>query len=102
MTRPAWTKSLRFQLTFWYVATLAVILATAAVLLLQGARVTLLRETDQALALEADRIAQAAAPAPVDETDESDERPDPTAIVAQSNSAFGGVPGVGSNPLLVR
>lgn len=64
MIRAAWTKSVRFQLTLWYLTTLTLILTIAALLLLWGVRRTMLRETDRTLATEAAQIVRLLVPPP--------------------------------------
>ena len=85
MVRPAWARSVRFQLTFWYVTTLAAILLLAAVLLFGGLRQAMLRETDQTLATEAAQIVRLlTTPLEGSDSDEAPETPEPAAVLAQA------------------
>jgi signal transduction histidine kinase len=56
LSRPAWTRSLRFHLTLWYTGVLALLLTTAGVLFYEGTQQALRAEADGFLASEAHRI----------------------------------------------
>ena len=93
---PAWTRSLRFQLTAWSLLTVTLILVPSAALCYGLVRAALTRETDQALAGGAALILRQIA-------DPDDDRPPaPTAVVASARPAPAVLPGIGADPLFLR
>lgn len=103
MVRPAWTKSVRFQLTFWYVATLAAILLLIATGIVWGLRQAMLRQTDQTLAAEAAQIVRLLAnPIEPNDSDEAPEKPDPAAVLAQSTPSVAAMRGILTVPMSIR
>lgn len=103
MARPAWAKSVRFQLTFWYVATLAAILLLTATALVWGLRQTMLRQTDQTLATEAAGIIQLlTTPMESNDSDEVPEKPEPAAVLAHAASGAASLHGVPTVPIFMR
>ena len=97
-----WTKSLRFQLSVWSLATTAVILLAASVLCFFLVRFALMRETDRALRETAASVLRQMTP---DEPAEPGDPPtliDPAAIVRNSLPVSATLPGVGANALCLR
>jgi two-component system OmpR family sensor kinase len=97
-----WTKSLRFQLTLWSLATTAVILLIASALCYTLVRVALQRETDQALRGAAASMVHHMAPEDAPEPGEPPEKNDPTAIVRKAHLTSITLPGIGSDALCLR
>ncbi len=95
------TKSLRFQLSVWSLATTAVILMAASVLCFSLVRFALLRETDRALQETAASVLRRMTP---DEPAEPGDppAPGPAAIVRAAPFASAVLPGVGSDALCLR
>ncbi len=97
-----WTKSLRFQLAVWSLATTALILLAASVLCFSLVRFALVRETDQALHETAASLLRRMTP---DEPAEPGDPPaafDPAAIVRTAPPLSATLPGVGSDALCLR
>lgn len=97
-----WTKSLRFQLAVWSLATTAVILLAASVLCFFLVRFALVRETDRALHETAVSVLRQMTP---DEPAEPGDLPalsDPRAIVQSLPSLSATLPGVGTDVLCLR
>jgi two-component system OmpR family sensor kinase len=106
MERPAWAKSVRFQLTFWYVTTLAAILLLAAVTLFWSLRRAMLRQTDQMLATSAAQVVHLLT-TPLEPSDpkESQDRPSPSDVLADASpgaALLRGVPTVSISMRLFR
>ena len=96
---PAWTRSLRFQLTAWSLLTVALILLPTAALCYGLVREALVRETDQALRDGAAHVLHRLA----DRGDADDgPLPGPAAVVAASRLAPAMLPGIGADPLYLR
>lgn len=102
MARPGWAKSVRFQLTFWYVTTLAVILLLAATVLFVGLREAMLHATDRTLATEAAEIAHLLTTPLEADAGERAERPDPAAVLGQAASGMAPLRGLSADPLFLR
>ena len=96
-----WTKSLRFQLTVWSLATTAVILLLASALCFSLVRFALQRETDQALHETAASLLRRMAPEEASEPGDLPTHTDPAAIV-QDARVSAPLPGVGSDALCLR
>ena len=103
MPRPVWAKSVRFQLTLWYLTTLAAILLLAAAALLWGIRRAMLHQTDQNLATEAAQIVRLLT-VPPESGDSSDPEdiPGPAAVLAQAGPGAFRLPGVAVEDLYLR
>lgn len=99
---PAWTKSLRFQLTAWYLVMVAAILLLAASLCYGLVRASLSRETDQALTNAAAQTLRRLTPSDSHEAGETDERLDPAAVVTGARLLPVTLPGIGTDPLCLR
>ncbi len=97
-----WTKSLRFQLTLWSLATTAAILLIASALCYSLVRSALQRETDQALRGTAAALLRRMAPDEPPEPGDAPEQADPAAIVREARLASVTLPGVGSDALCLR
>ncbi len=95
------TKSLRFQLSAWSLATTALILLGASILCFSLVRFALLRETDQALQETAASVVGRMTP---DELVEAGDppAPGPAAIVRTAPFASAVLPGIGSDALCFR
>ena len=98
--RPAWTKSLRFQLTAWSLLTVALILLPAAALCYGLVRASLMREADQALAGGAAQVLRQISDSGEAEGDERPPRP--AVVVAAARLAPAALPGIGADPLYLR
>ena len=72
-TRRVWTKSVRFQLTFWYVTALGILLATVGSLVYTGLQATLLHSVDATLASEAAEVTTHLIPFSDDEKGDDEE-----------------------------
>jgi len=97
-----WTKSLRFQLTLWSLATTAVILLAASALCFFLVRFALVRETDRALHETAASVLRQMTP---DEPAEPGDPPmvtDPATIIRSLPSITATLPGVGADALCLR
>ncbi len=97
-----WTKSLRFQLTLWSLATTAAILLTASTLCYSLVRSALQRETDQALRETSAALLRRMAPDEPPEPGDAPEQADPAAIVREAHLASVTLPGIGSDALCLR
>src|SRR5579883_2833511 len=100
MSRPSWMKSIRFQLSLWYTLALAAVFIFAGSLLYVGVLRVLVRQTDQALFMEAGQIAQAL-PSPGDSKSHNDE-PNPTALIDQISQPVSLSSRLISNTVFVR
>ncbi len=87
---PVWTKSLRFQLTAWYLAALAVVLLMTAGTGYWLVRASLQRETDRALALAATQTLRQISAG------------DPAAVVSHPTLMPFALPGIGTDALALR
>ena len=101
---PAWTRSLRFQLTAWSLLTVSLILLPSAALCYGLVREALVREVDQALAGgSAQVLRQLSDPAgDAGEADDDRPAPRPAAAVSASHLAPAALPGIGTDPLYLR
>jgi len=97
-----WTKSLRFQLTLWSLATTAAILLIASTLCYNLVRSALQRETDQALRETAAALLRRMAPDEPPEPGDAPEQADPAAIVREAHLASVTLPGIGTDALCLR
>jgi len=97
-----WTKSLRFQLTLWSLATTAIILLLASILCYTLVRSALQRETDQALQTAAAAVLRRMVPDEKAEPGDLPEQPDPAAVVRGTHLASVVLPGIGSDALCLR
>ncbi len=97
-----WTKSLRFQLTLWSLATTAVILLIASTLCYSLVRSALQRETDQALRETSAALLRRMAPDEPPEPGDAPEQTDPAAIVREAHLASVTLPGIGTDALCLR
>ena len=97
-----WTKSLRFQLTVWSLATTAVILLIASTLCYSLVRAALQRETDQALHETAAALLRQMTPNEDSEPGDPPEETDPAAIVRAAHLASVTLPGIGTDALCLR
>ena len=96
-----WTKSLRFQLAVWSLATTAVILFIASALCYSLVRAALQRETDQALRETAAALLRRMTPE-AGEPGDAPEENDPAAIVRAASQASVTLPGIGTDALCLR
>ena len=97
-----WTKSLRFQLTVWSLATTAVILLAASVLCFFLVRFALVRETDRALHETAASVLRQMTPEEPAEPGDTPTPSDPAAIVRRLPPQPATLPGVGTDALCLR
>ena len=97
-----WTKSLRFQLTLWSLATTAAILLIASTLCYSLVRSALQRETDQALQGTAAALLRRMAPDEAAEPGDAPEQANPAAIVREAHLISVTLPGIGSDALCLR
>lgn len=97
-----WTKSLRFQLTLWSLATTAVILLLASFLCYTLVRSALQRETDQALQETAAAVLRRMAPDETPEPGDAPDQADPAQVVREMHLASVVLPGIGSDALCLR
>ena len=96
-----WTKSLRFQLSLWSLATTALILLAASVVCYGLVRSALRRETDQALVETTAALLRRMAPEEV-EPGETSQDTSPAQVVRDARLSPVTLPGVGSDALCLR
>ena len=97
-----WTKSLRFQLTLWSLATTAIILLLASLLCYTLVRSALQRETDQALQTAAAAVLRRMTPDEKPEPGDLPEQPDPAQVVRETHLTSVVLPGIGTDALCLR
>ncbi len=97
-----WTKSLRFQLTLWSLATTALILLAASLLCFTLVRFALIRETDRALQSAAAAALRRLTPNEPAEPDDLSGPADPAAMVRSAPGPRAALPGLGAEAIFLR